>query len=175
MSQFAPPERLRRVSEAKAHDIELWSEGVFLQVDTGRTLDELRHRAVVDRLALSADFLKRARTLLAAQPPMNRDSISRSYYAMYHAWRAIAYYESVGDDFQEHKKLPEFTPIGFPDHADWQNRLKQARLARNRADYRPYPKTESSWRDDAVVWCADAARLLRVTRRYLRQRGCQYL
>jgi uncharacterized protein (UPF0332 family) len=173
--RFANTERLRRISEGTARDYGLWTEGVFLQTDTGHTLDELRDRATSDRLALAAACATRAAAMLTVRRPMYRDVVSRSYYAMYHAWRAVAFHVHGGDDHQEHKKLPDFEPTGFGNSALWQNRLKEAREARNRADYEPYPKAETAWRQEAQLRHAHAVELIRLCRAYLRIRGCRYL
>jgi hypothetical protein len=173
--RFADPERLRRVSEGTARDHGLWTEGVFLEGDTGRTLDELRDRAASDRLALAAACIRRAAAMMRARPPMYRDAVSRSYYAMYHAWRAVAFYVHGGDDHQEHKRLPDFDPPGLGNSALWQNRLKDAREARNRADYRAYPKAETAWQREAQLRQAHAIELVRLCRAYLKVRGCRYL
>jgi len=172
---FAPRDRLRRVSEATARDMVLWLERVSLEQDTGRSLEELRQRSTADRLALAVACTRRARVMMNTVPPLNRDAVSRSYYAMYHAWRAVAFFSHGGDDFQEHKKLPDFAPPGFQDAVLWQNRLKEAREARNRSDYRAYPKAEGAWRREAEKQYSHAVELVRLSRAYLRGRGCQYV
>jgi hypothetical protein len=94
---------------------------------------------------------------------------------MYHAWRAMAFFETPGDDNDDHVELPGFEPRGFPNVELWQNRLKVARELRNRADYDAYPKAESAWQRDALELCSQAAELVRLSRRHLRTRGCGYL
>ena len=172
---FANQGRLLRVSEGTARETVLWAEGVSLERDTGRSLDELRDRAASDRLLLAVACAKRAAVMMGLAPPHNRDAVSRAYYAMYHAWRALALYTSGGDDFQEHKKLPDFEPPGFENVALWQNALKEAREARNRSDYQPYPKAESAWRGEAEERFAQATELVRLCRAYLREKGCRYV
>jgi len=64
---------------------------------------------------------------------------------MYHALRACAFLFHEGDDYQEHSKLPLQIPKDFDVGIDWQNKLKKARLARNKADYEAYPKSDRAW------------------------------
>jgi uncharacterized protein (UPF0332 family) len=167
---FAPRESMQRVAEARKVDLNRWKEGVRLERTSGHSIEHLRHRAAADRLRLSAELARRARAQASA-----RDAVSRAYYSMYHSWRAVVYFESGGDDNQEHKEVAKYSPAGFVDVAVWQNTLKTAREIRNRADYEPYPKADGSWRNDAVRLCDQADELLRLARRYLRQKGCNYL
>ena len=172
---FAPRDRLQRVTKAKVKDVSLWREGVNLELATGHTLDELRERTTSDRLNLAADFARRAERLHDGPTISNRDAISRAYYAMYHAWRAVAYFSHEGDDYEEHKKLPDFAPPEFPTVEAWQNRLADARLTRNQADYDAYPKSDAAWSNDAARLVAESRELVSLCRRYLRQRGCRYI
>jgi hypothetical protein len=87
----------------------------------------------------------------------------------------MSFFETPGDDRDDHLDLPKFQPKGFPKVELWQNRLKVAREARNRADYEAYPKTESAWYNDASDLCSQAEELLRLCRKHLRARGCTYL
>lgn len=170
---FAPRERLLRVAKAKRSLLESWAEGVNLQEATGRTLEELRHRATADRIELAVRLVRRAEQLVNLE--QNRDAISRAYYSMYHSWRALAFFETRGDDNDDHLTLPKFQPGGFQNATLWQNRLKVARESRNRADYEAYPKAESAWRNEAAARYAEADELVRLCRAYLRARGCRYL
>jgi uncharacterized protein (UPF0332 family) len=172
---FAPRESMKRVAEARKTDLNKWEEGVRLERLSGHSIEELRHRAAADRLRLSAELATRARQLAEGAQTSFRDAVSRAYYSMYHSWRAVVYFESGGDDNQEHKTVAKYSPAGFADVAIWQNTLKTARETRNRADYEPYPKADSAWRTDAVELCNQADDLLRLARRYLRQGGCNYL
>lgn len=149
-----------------------WDEGVYLRTTTGRELADLRDTVVSDRVQFAALLLSRGNRLVASTPPHYRDAISRFYYSMYHAMRAAVYYDYGGDDHQAHSALPRSTPASFPDRELWSNRLKSARERRNGADYDPYPKAESAWRDSAVELQTQAEQLLRVTRRFLRDLGC---
>ncbi len=94
---------------------------------------------------------------------------------MYHAMRAAAFVYHDGDDHESHSDLPLHVPPDFPNSANWQNELKNARLMRNAADYDPYPRADSFWqpRADAIKTLADD--LLRATRVYLQGKGCASL
>ena len=87
-----PAPRLLRVSTAKRQLIQDWREGISLETDTGRTIDELRQRVVADRLQLAYDFRRRGNALMTLSPPLYRDAVSRFYYAMYHGMRAVVYF-----------------------------------------------------------------------------------
>jgi uncharacterized protein (UPF0332 family) len=175
MAQFARSEVLLRVSKAEKQLIANWSEGVSLQSRSGRKLEELRHRATADRFQLALDSRRRGDRLLAATPPLYRDALSRHYYAMYHAMRAVVFFVEGGDDHEKHAELPSRVPPDFTDADIWQNSLKNARTVRNAADYDPYPKAASAWRLDAESLRNDARRLLSLCHKYLRTKGCRYL
>ena len=94
------------------------------------------------------------------------------FFCMYRALRACAFIYHQGDDFEEHSQLPLNLPKDFDPPINWQNRLKNARLLRNRADYEAYPKSDASWRRHAVAIKNDADELLSKTRIYLSGKGC---
>lgn len=173
--QFADRESLSRVTQADARIIGAWGEGVHLEARTNRSIEELIHRASADRLALAYQLRRRANKLLEVQPSMQRDAVSRYYYAMYHAARALAFFRYQGDDHQEHTKLPDALPGDFLDRDTWVNNLKNARLARNEADYSPYPKSDHAWDRQALGLRSQAGEFLRLSRAYLRSKGCSYI
>lgn len=175
MASFADPGILRRVSEAPSKLQATWDEGISLEARSGRALDELRDRSVADRLALALDARRRARSLHTLNPPMNRDAISRYYYSLYHAFRAVSYFANDGDDFHEHSKLSTGIPDNFPNADVWRNNLKDARLARNRADYHAYPKSERAWRSDCEWIASVAGMAITACRKYLSDQGCRYI
>jgi hypothetical protein len=91
---------------------------------------------------------------------------------MYHAARSVAFVAHGGDDFEAHDKLPGHLPPDFADRARWENRLKAARLDRDRADYEPYPKRDASFRAAAIDTLRAAENLIDECRSYLRSEGC---
>lgn len=91
---------------------------------------------------------------------------------MYHSLRACAFVFHGGDDHEEHSKLPTKIPPDFEDRESWGNKLKVAREIRNRADYDPYPKSNSAWKSDALALQANAEDFLKICRTYLKRKGC---
>ncbi|OZI36311.1 hypothetical protein CEG14_14970 [Bordetella genomosp. 1] len=120
-----------------------------------------------DRLRLASLHLKQAAVAARATQPQYRATVSRAYYAMYHAARAATYLSYGGDDHEKHSDLPVKFPADFPDSEFWRNRLKLARLDRNRADYDPYPNGDLSFKHSAKEWLQDARVLVKKTRAYL--------
>jgi uncharacterized protein (UPF0332 family) len=98
--------------------------------------------------------------------------VGRSYYAMYHAVRAVVFLAYGGDDHEAHAKLPGQLPADFSDRTNWENTLKSARFDRNRADYDPYPRTDAAFRTTALETCRAATDLIQECRAYLRGKGC---
>jgi uncharacterized protein (UPF0332 family) len=168
-----PNARRLRVTRADRDILLAWQEGVHLTTSTGLEIDELRDLVTADRIELAAALRIRGDQALAASS--NRDAISRYYYSMYHCLRAATFHTYGGDDHQSHNDLPRRLPTTFPNRAIWANELKDARERRNSADYDPYPKSEPSWYTIATNLQSQARDLLRVTRAYLRARGCRYL
>jgi len=91
---------------------------------------------------------------------------------MYHAMRSAAYLFHGGDEHQEHKILPGKTPDDFPNASYWENRLKDVRDLRNRADYDPYPKSPAASVKLAASLRADCDQLLSDVKTYLVAKGC---
>ena len=103
---------------------------------------------------------------------MYRMAVSTSYYAMYHAFRALVFFMKEGDDHEKHTLLPDHIPDDFPDSDNWQNKLKNARFERNKADYDPYPESDTSFEGAARQLVDSAQELIPAIRRYLRSKGC---
>src|SRR5688572_24304784 len=115
----------------KRSQISLLRNGVRIEGLAGRPIEHLLREASSARFQLAKRFLHSARHLLGARPKLHRDAISRAYYAMYHAARAVAFLTNEGDDYEPHDKLASGLPKDFPDMENWQNELKIARLLRN--------------------------------------------
>jgi len=175
MSAYAPQKMLQRVSLAKKRDIEHWNEGLHLEKNSGRTIADLRQRAIADRWTLANSFRRNADRMMALEPPLYRDAISRYYYAMYHAMRSVVYFAEGGDDYQAHSNLPGHAPADLADAEQWQNVLKDARERRNAVDYDAYPKSGSAYSKVAYDLQTTSTRFLSVTRAYLRARGCGHI
>ena len=95
---------LLRVSKADKKTLGLMAEGVYLSTSTARALLDLQEQTCVDRLTLARELLGAADKLTRSRPAQYRSAISRYYYAMYHAMRAVVYYAYGGDDHNEHTK-----------------------------------------------------------------------
>ena len=162
-----PPKQraLLRVSQATREQHDQWGEGAHLRGVLRVDLETARAAAAADRIQLAARFLSAARASYAVG--RYRDAVSRGYYAAYHALRAAAFSDTGGDDYQQHSDLPKQLPEGLPDVALTKNALTAARLARNKADYEPYPKSEAAWKADADTTIAFGKSALADARRYL--------
>lgn len=174
-SGSTPHQLLLRVSKANKKTLNLFAEGINLHTATARPLIDLQHQACADRIALAKGFLSTADRLMRMRRPEYRSAISRYYYAMYHAIRAVAYFNEGGDDKESHSTLPGAVPVDFVDSALWQNSLKDARARRNEADYDPYPASLPAWRAVAIDLQGQAPILLALSENYLKQKGCSHL
>lgn len=172
MARILPNERLLRITLATKAQLNHWKEGVSIEHRSLRTVSQLTTLVASDRWKLAVEHKRHAQRLLTLPQPLYRSAVSRYYYAMYHAMRACAYVFHEGDDHQEHLKLPQHIPDDFAPGEDWQTKLKNARVVRNRADYDPYPKADSAFKRDAQNLKTDADRLLKLTRNYLINKGC---
>lgn len=119
--------------------------------------DDAIAEVVKGRMVLAADFLDLAQLHLRQNPKRYRAAVSRGYYSLYHASRAVVFVENAGDDYQDHSVLPKHLPATFPAREDWREKLKDARLLRNQADYEPFEPIDSSFMNDAKK-CVDEAK-----------------
>lgn len=172
MRRALPDPRLIRVSKALKADLEMWREGVSLERDSGKAIGDLLKLVAQDRWRLAREQRRHANVMLRSPRPPYRSAISRYYYTMYHSMRACSYIFHEGDDHEEHAKLPANIPGDFPNKGAWQNRLKDARLLRNRADYDPYPTADRAWQGSAKKMRVEAAEMLSVAKVYLVGKGC---
>ena len=123
-------------------------------------LPQLVTQVTSDRLLLAGEHLRAGDQLIFAL--QFRSAISRHYYAMYHAARAIVFADVGGDDHQSHSVLPRNLPQKLPDIARREQELVDARLLRNEADYDIYPPTASDWESDARGLAVIAAEFVQV-------------
>lgn len=173
MPRKATANDLLWVSKSKREQLSQMKAGVSLVQRTGYDIDELVSRATKDRLALGKQMLASAQSSLSKGRPENRQAISRAYYATYHIFRAVVFYVAGGDDYEKHSELPKHVPSDFPQQAQWVNLLKDARLERNKADYDPYPRRDTTLARPARTFVTEATRLLPVAKRYLLSKGAQ--
>lgn len=156
----------------KKSQINLLRNGVRIEGVAGRAIDELIKDASAARFRLALRFLNSANKLRSLRPMLHRDSISRSYYAMYHSARAVVFLAHQGDDFEAHDKLAGGMPADFPDVEKWKNELKEARLKRNEADYDPYPPGHLPFRVMSFALFRSASEFATECSTYLEGKGC---
>lgn len=132
-------------------------------------VSEMVSKTLGDRLALSGISLGSGDELL--RMGHHRSSISRHYYAMYHAARAVTFAFHGGDDFERHTDLPRNLPSSLDDPSRREQELTAARLLRNQADYDPYPSAVSEWEADARQIAATAADFCRACENLARSEG----
>ncbi len=153
---------LLALSTSKANDVQL----VVLPKGRHATvqLTDLLRQVASDRFRLAAHHLRAADLLLVAAA--YRGCISRNYYAMYHAARAVVFASHGGDDFEQHSVLPRNLPASWTERAAREVELTDARLLRNQADYDSYPQSETEWEADARRLGATAAEFVQACEDY---------
>ncbi|MEU0687029.1 HEPN domain-containing protein [Streptomyces uncialis] len=166
---------LARITQADKRTLATFVEGVSLQTRSSRVISDLQHQVCADRIRFSASFLVSAQKALNSRPGQHRSAISRYYYSMYHAARAVVYFNHGGDDHEKHSVLPTKLPTDFPNSSYWQNELKDARLNRNSADYDPYPESQKHWQGLAKALSVTAPTFLQLATQYLKQKGCAHV
>jgi uncharacterized protein (UPF0332 family) len=171
----ASEERLQRVTKLPNKLVVLLKEGVSLEAQLSRTLDDAMAQTVADRLDLADEFLTMAGTLLRSRSDLSRPAIARFYYSMYHAMRAVAFQYHKGDDFEEHSTLSsKGVPKDFPQSALASNALKNARILRNEADYEQYPLAKNYFRSEARGLQPVATAFVTDARNYVSSKGNPY-
>ncbi len=167
-----PTNHLLSITKSSAQILNNFRLGVHIAQLSGLSIDQLLEGAARDRLDFARNTLRCARWALSRQRPQYRVALARSYYAMYHAARAVVYFIESGDDHEAHMELPKHLPKDFPDRERWENEIKTARFERNRADYDPYPKTDGAFKTIANSTFGTAEHFLSIARRYLVRKGC---
>jgi len=133
---------------------------------TGEQVDELIDKLVSDRLAKAMDYLTFAQQLDAGETLNQPHIISRCYYAMYHAARALVLHVRRAD-LDDHDRLP--AALGQSLGTNYGDILGRWRGMRNQVEYSPYaPAGQAS---QAVRAVDDATSLLTACRDYLQNRG----
>jgi uncharacterized protein (UPF0332 family) len=122
----------------------------FASIPAGRyplPMTRMVSQITSDRLSLAGQQIQAGDQLILNEE--FRSAISRHYYSMYHAARAIVFADNGGDDFQKHFELPRHLPSTLQDASKRETQLTNARLLRNQADYDPYPAQLTEWEPDA--------------------------
>jgi uncharacterized protein (UPF0332 family) len=135
---------LQSVAQGKASQLALLPASIGRGFSTANIIKQI----VSDRLELAGNHLRTGDAL--TQSAVYRSAISRYYYSMYHAARAVAFGHYKGDDFEKHSVLPLHLPPQLPNMSRWKNELDDARLVRNMADYDLYPRASLDWQKDSV-------------------------
>ena len=73
------------------------------------------------------------------RPEERLSAISRAYYAMYNAARALVFLR-MGQDVSDHSKLPKHLPDDLHNRESWREKLEKYRRYRNEADYDPFAR-----------------------------------
>lgn len=129
-------------------------------------VESLINRLVSDRLAKAEDYLTFAQQLNVALPMHQTQIVSRCYYAMYHAARAVVLHFRQSD-LGDHDRLP--TILGQVLGTSYGEMLGQWREARNTADYSPYPLGDLAQR--AAKALVDSGAFLTACIGFLQSRG----
>ena len=138
MTSSLPEVDLAKWCQLRSNQIEHVRLGVERIAKANVSVSDFVTEVVSDRLSLAAKHLRSAKRLQEIRGEQ-RSAISRAYYCMYNSARAIVFFKESGD-IDDHKKVAEKLPEDFPDAKTWAKRLTNARLARNNADYSPYPR-----------------------------------
>lgn len=163
---------LQVLTKLRKGQISQLKNGVRIAALCADTIENLVLAAASDRYQLGKRFFSEANRLLRSRPAMERSSISRSYYGMYHVARALAFLATGGDDNEAHSDLHKGLPEDFPDVDKWRNALKEARLLRNEVDYDPYVEGQYDLGMVGRTQLANVGSFLREAEFYLRARGC---
>lgn len=129
-------------------------------------VDELIQRLVSERFVKATHYLAFAQQIDADVQLNQPHIISRSYYAMYHAARALALHFRRSD-VDDHERLP--VVLGQTLGMSYKEMLGRWREVRNQIDYSPYAPEGLDELVTAAL--ADADKMLVVCRETLRERG----
>jgi uncharacterized protein (UPF0332 family) len=156
------------VSKANQEKLKNFADGASLTERSKKSIRELQLRVAADRLRLARRHLKDAQTAHDSTRPSARTVVSRAYYSLYHAARAVAYIHHQGDDYEAHAELPQKLPADFPNGDVWKVRIKEARYERNRADYDPYPASDADFQAPSIRLLAEARELIKTASAYIK-------
>ena len=133
---------------------------------TRTQVDELVNRLVQDRFAKAMEYLIFAQGLDVSEPLHQPQIVSRCYYAMYHAARALVLHVRRAN-VDDHGRLA--VAFGWASGNNYGNVLNRWREIRNQVDYSPYPLPDLP--EQAATALTDAEALLDACRDYLQNRG----
>lgn len=148
------------------------SQGVLLHrlADLGYLtrdqVDELINRLAADRMTKAQDYAAFAHQLSVESSLQQPHIISRCYYAMYHAARAVVLHFRRAD-LDDHDRLP--TILGQVIGPEYGEMLARWRETRNQADYSPYRLADLA--QQAATVLDDTTAFLTVCVGFLQGRG----
>lgn len=144
----------------------LAEEGLF----TSTLLESLIENATIKRYKLAISFCESANSVDIKTDMDARNIISRNYYGMYHAARAVIFHY-YRYDRDNHKDVSKY--IGKLLGADYGDLLKEWRDYRNKADYSAYPLINDyvNYVDCACLTIKVAKEFLSKCKEYLQKRG----
>jgi hypothetical protein len=105
MGLNALEQELLKLQKFHKNQINLLQNGVRLAGVSGKQIDDLLREASAARFRLARRFLRSSKHLALHKPVLYRDVVSRAYYAVYHAARAVSFLTHPGDDYEHHDKV----------------------------------------------------------------------
>lgn len=132
-------------------------------------VEELISQLTKDRFKKAQAYLKFAHQLNLQREEEQAHIVSRIYYAMYHAARAIVLH-TQRMDVDDHKKLA--TAFGQIAGGSWEDILTEWRKLRNRLDYSPYLPPDLS--SICLKALDDGEKIIYFCREYLEKRGVRF-
>jgi len=150
---------------------------IYEELGDGHSLEEIVVQITADRFRLAEGCAKVAQNLLESgivSEATYRSIISRNYYAIYQAARAIVFHVTR-NDVDDHRRLSDH--VGKILGPQWGKVVDRWRKARNEMDYSPYPEfdeppLEGLPLDEVVALSfAEAEGFLDEVRKHLSKRG----
>jgi hypothetical protein len=173
MALTAVEKELLLIQKFKKNQINLLENGVRLVGVAGKPIEDLLREVSSARFKLAKRFLRSSTYLMSHKPVLHRDVVSRAYYAIYHSARAVSFLTHPGDDYEPHDKVASGLPGDMPDVETWRNKIKDARLKRNEADYEPFMSSDPTFRIASHATNELAVEFLGVCSIYLKGKGCR--
>ena len=172
MRLSALEQELLKLQKLNRHQINLLQNGVRPVGVSGKQIDDLLREASAARFQLARWFLRAPNNSRRTSP----FSIGTRYRGL--TTLSIMRPEQLrsshpGDDYERHDKVANGLPLDLPDVELWRNKIKDARLKRNEADYEPFMNSNPSFRLASAAITKAATEFLAVCSTYLRGKGCR--
>jgi uncharacterized protein (UPF0332 family) len=135
-------------------------------------LDRVIREAVRQRMELAQGFLASAAAMQEGEEISSRNVVSRSYYAMYHAGRAVLLWVMRADVDGHQDVAKKVAHVEeFSEREHWKERLEFWRIQRNKVDYEPWAEREDELSQLREAIVREAQCFLRVCEEYLLKGG----